>query len=97
MWDYCHITGKDRSSAHGHCNINLKLNQKSPVVFYNLKKYDSHLIMQELGKFNHKINVISNGIEKFMSFTNNNKLSFFDGFSISKFFIKNLNKLIRKY
>ena len=38
--------------AHRDCNINVKLNHKVPIVFYNLKNYDSHLIMQELGKFN---------------------------------------------
>ena len=36
--DHCHITGKYRRSAYGDCNINFKLNQKSPVVFHNLKK-----------------------------------------------------------
>ena len=46
--DHCHITGKYRGSAHRDCNINLKLNHKIPVIFHNLKKYDSHLIMQEL-------------------------------------------------
>ena len=56
--DHCHITGKYRSSAHRDCNINRKLNHKIPIVFHNLKNYDSHLIMQELGKFNIKINVI---------------------------------------
>ena len=45
--------------------------------FHNLKNYDSHLIMQELNKFNLKINVIPNGLEKFMSFSINNKLSFY--------------------
>ena len=52
--DYCHITGKYRGSAHGDFNINVKLNQKFPVIFHNLKNYDSHLIMQELGKFSLK-------------------------------------------
>ena len=51
--DHCHMTGKYRN-----CNINLKLNHKVAVVFHNLKRYDSHLIKQELGKFNLKINVI---------------------------------------
>ena len=59
--DHCHITGKCRGSAHRNCNINLKLNHKIPVVFHNLKNYGSHLIMQELGKFNLKTNVIPNG------------------------------------
>ena len=45
----CHITGKYRGSAHRDCNINLKLNHEIPIVFHNLKNYDSHLIMQELG------------------------------------------------
>ena len=39
--DHRHITGK-----HRDCNINVKLNHKIPVVFYNLKKYDSHLMIK---------------------------------------------------
>ena len=62
--DHCHVTGKYRGSAHRDCNINVKLNHKIPVVFRNLKNYDSHLIMQKLGKFNLKINVVPNGLEK---------------------------------
>ena len=78
--DHCHIRGKYRGPAHRDCSINLKLNHKIPVVFHNLKNYDSHLIMQELGKFNLKINVIPYGLDKYMSFTINNKLSFIDSF-----------------
>ena len=55
------MTGKYRGSAHQDCNINVKLNHKIPLVFHNLKNYDSHLTMQEVGKFNLKINVIPNG------------------------------------
>ena len=42
------VTGKCRGSAHWSCNINLKLTQKVPVIFHNLKGYDSHLIIQEI-------------------------------------------------
>ena len=63
--DHCYITGKYRSSARRDCNINVKLNHKISVVFHNLKSYDSHLIMQELGKFNLKINFTPNGLEKY--------------------------------
>ena len=38
--------------------------------------------MLELGKFNIKISVTPNGLEKYMSFTINNKLSFIDSFLI---------------
>ena len=55
-------------------HIEIKLNHKMSAIFHNLKKYDFHLIMQELGKLILKINVIPNGLEKYMSFTINNKL-----------------------
>ena len=69
--DLCHITGKYRGSAHWSCNINLKLTKEVPVIFHNVRGYDSHLIMQEIGKFGVKINVIPNGLEKYMAFTIN--------------------------
>ena len=50
--DHCHINGKYAGSAHRDCNINVKLNHKIPVVFHNLNNFNSHLIIQELGKFN---------------------------------------------
>ena len=52
--DHDHVTGKYRRSAHWRCNINLKLTKKVPVIFHNLKGYDSHLIMQETVKFDVK-------------------------------------------
>ena len=67
--DRCYITGKYRDSAHRDCNIKLKLNHKIFIVIYNLKNYDSHHIMQELGKFNLKINFKPNGLEKDTSST----------------------------
>ena len=62
------------------CNINVKSNHKIPVVFHNLKKYDSLLIMQELVKLNLKTNVIPKRLEKYMSFNINSKLGFIDNF-----------------
>ena len=61
--DHCYITIKYRGSADRDCNINIKLNYKIPVVFHNLTNYDSHLFIQELDKFNLKINVIPNGFK----------------------------------
>ena len=61
--DHCHVIGKYRGFAHRDCNFNGKLTHKIPILFDNLKKFDSHLIMQEPGKLNHKINVIPNGLE----------------------------------
>ena len=62
--DHDHITEKYRGCAHSDSNINLKLNRKVSVIFHNLRGYDSHLIMQKIGKFDVKIDVIPNGLEK---------------------------------
>ena len=57
--------------------------------------------MQELGKFSMKINVILNGLEKYMSFTISNQLSFIDSFQFLSpsldSLVKNLNKDDFKY
>ena len=86
---------------HEDCNIHPKLNCKIPVIFHNLKNYDSCIIMQELGKFNLKINFIPNGLEKYMSFSINNKLSFIDSFQLLSSslnsLVKNLDKDDFKY
>ena len=40
--DHCHITGKYKGCAHWSCIINLKISKKVPVIFNNLKGYNSH-------------------------------------------------------
>ena len=90
--DHCHISRKYRGPAHRDCNSNVKLTHKIPVIFHYLKNYDSHLIMQELGKFDLNINVIQNGLEKYMSFSINNKLSFIDSF---QFLSSPLDRLVK--
>ena len=71
----CHITGKFRGPAHWSCNINLQLTKKVPVIFYILRGYNSHLIVCELNKFDVKINLIPNGLEKCMKFFGGKNLS----------------------
>ena len=56
--DHCHMTGKYRGAAHWSGNNNLKLKKNIPVIFYNLRGYDSHLIMKKISKFDVKISVI---------------------------------------
>ena len=66
--DQCHITGKVRGAAHWSCNLNLRLTNKVPVIFHNLRGCDSHLIFCELNKFDVKTDVIPNRLEKYMTF-----------------------------
>ena len=50
--DHCQIAGKDRHSVHRDYNISVIVNYKIPVIFHNLKNYESQLIVQDLRKFN---------------------------------------------
>ena len=59
--DHCHVLGKFRGAAHWSCNINLQLTKKVPVIFHNLRGYNSHLIFCELDKFDVKIGLIPMG------------------------------------
>ena len=40
------------------------------------------ITIQELGKFHHKVNVIPNGSEKYMTFSINTMLNFIDSFQV---------------
>ena len=48
--------------------------------------------MQELEKFDFKINVIQNGLEKYMSFNTNKKLIFIDSFQFLSSLLDSLAK-----
>ena len=66
--EHCHITGKFRGIAHWSSNINLQLSKKIPAIFHSLRGYDSYLIFCALNKFDVKIDVIPNRLEKYMEF-----------------------------
>ena len=53
--DHCHVTAKFRSAAHRNCNVNFQSTKNVPVIFHNLRAYDSHLIFNKLDKFDIKI------------------------------------------
>ena len=90
--DHCHITGKFRGAAHWSCNINFQLTKKIPVIFHNLKGYDSHLIFSELNKFDVKIEVIPNRLEKYIAFFENKNFVFIDSMQFTN---SSLEKLVK--
>ena len=99
--DHCHITRKYIGSAHWSCNINLKLAQRVPVIFQNLRGYDSQLIIMQISKFDVKVSVTSNRLEKYMAFTINNNLVFINSIqfmdSSLQALVKNLSDNDFKY
>ena len=107
--DHCHITGKFRGSAHQDCNLKLRIkpdNIKIPVIFHNLRGYDSHFIMQQIGEIAKKhayknkrgeechmnINCIPNNMEKYLAFMLGNHLVFLDSFQFMSSSLDNLIK-----
>ena len=90
--DHCHITGEYRGSAHWSCNVNPKLKQNVPVILHSSRSFGSHLIIQEIDKFDLKVSVIPNGLQKCMAITINNNLDFIESirFVNTSLFIKNI-------
>ena len=102
--DHCHITGKYRASAHQDCNLKLRINPKEfkiPVIFHNLRGYDSLLIMQEIGSIGKEhdleIDCIPNNMEKYMAFMLGKHLVFLDNFQFMERLAANLPQDAFKY
>ena len=88
--DHCHITGKYRGSAHKKCNFRLQISAekiKIPVVFHNLKGYDSHFIIEKLGDIIKQeplnVKVIATNAEKYTAIYLDKHLAVY-GFTFSK-------------
>ena len=87
MRDQCHIKGKYRGAAHNACNLKLRLNPKTttiPVVFHNLRGYDSHF--EDGGRDK----LYPNNTEKYISFSLG-QLRFIDS---AQFLLASLDKLV---
>lgn len=106
--DHCHVTGHYRGAAHQSCNVNANLkNFKVPVVFHNLKGYDSHFIISELDESNTsyikkgkdgeetivtpKITVIAENSERLITFSYK-RLKFIDSMSFLSSSLSTLTK-----
>ena len=59
-----------------------------------MKGYDSYLIFYELKKFDMKIDLILNGLEKYMAFILNKNLLFIDSMQFMNFSLERLVKNI---
>ena len=73
-------------------NLIFKLTKKVSIKVHNLKRCDSYLIINEIGKINVKVDVIPNVLEKYMAFTVNKNLVFTDS---KQFIDSSLEKLVK--
>ena len=89
-------TGKYMGSAHKECNTKFYYERKLNVFFHNLRGYDSHFLIQEIGKFNMPMTVLPNNSEKFLNFSIGNVV-FKNSLQFMSHSIENLTKnLVQK-
>jgi hypothetical protein len=94
--DHCHITSKYRGAAHNGCNLKLRLSAVKthiPVVFHNLRGYDSHLIIEAISQEQGQVTCIPNNMEKYISFS----LRSWRFIDTAQFLQASLNKLVSAY
>ena len=70
------------------------MTKKATVIFHKLEGYHSHLISYELRKYDVKIDVIPNRLEKYMAFILNKNLAFID---CMQFMNSSLGKLVKSF
>ena len=68
------------------------MSKNVPLIFHNLRGYESHLIIKEISKFDVKVSVMPNGLEKCMAFTVNTNLVFIDSM---QFMDSSLDSLVK--
>ena len=71
----------------------LKISKKVPVIFHNLRGHDNHLIINEISNFDVRVDVVPNGLEKYMAFTINRILVFIESM---QFMNSSLDSLVKK-
>lgn len=74
--DHDHVTGKYRDALCKQCNIQCRQQNKIPVIFHNLKGYDSHLILHDIDC--DSLKAIPQQGEKYLSFELDDKFIFID-------------------
>ena len=99
--DHDHLDGSYRGAAHSSCNLKYrwsKLNPfgrygfKIPVVFHNLRGYDSHLLMEAFGKYKkRRLSCVATNCERFVTFSTG-ALTFIDSF---QFMSSSLDRLVQ--
>ena len=71
------------------------------MIFHSLRGCDSHIIIRKMDKFDVKVNVALNGLEKYVAFTINKNLVFIDCIQFLNpsldALVKNLSKVDFKY
>ena len=99
--DHDHLTGEYRGAAHNECNLKFRWSKSNPmnkfgfripVIFHNLRGYDSHLLMVAFGNYKkRRLWCVANNSERYVTFSTG-ALTFIDSF---QFMASSLENLVR--
>ena len=99
--DHDHLTGEYRGAAHNECNLKFRWSKSDPmnkfgfripVIFHNLRGYDSHLLMEAFGSYKmRRLWCVANNSERYVTFSTG-ALTFIDSF---QFMASSLENLVR--
>ena len=99
--DHCHWTGKFRGAAHSSCNLRLMEQTFIPVIFHNLKGYNSHLFIKAFYDLQQKPSCIPQNTEKFISFSlkkpGSSEIRFLDSYAFMAFLLADLAGNLKEF
>ena len=91
------LSGAYRGPAHNHCNLQYSIHPKSwklPVIFHNLKNYDSKFIINAARVEHGPIRVIPTNMEKFLAFSIG-RIQFLDSYQFTQQPLEKLAKTLK--
>ena len=99
--DHCHWTKKFRGAAHSKCNLRLKEQTFIPVIFHNLKGYDSHIFINAFHDLQEEPSCIPQNTEKLISFSlkksGSSELRFLDSYAFMAYKLADLAGNLKEY
>ena len=94
--DHDHLTGTFRGAAHSSCNLRHHKTLKIPIFFHNFRGYDAHIIAAQLENIqDHPINVIGQGMDKYLTLSLGKILTFKDSLQFLGASLEQIGKNLR--
>ena len=99
--DHCHFTGKFCGAAQSSCNLRMSENKFIPVIFHNLKRYDSHIFIKAFYDLQEKPSCIPQNTAKFISYSlkksGSSEIRFLDSYAFMAFPLVKLVENLKQF
>lgn len=90
MIHHNHLTGETIGPACNGCNLNCRQAKFTPVIFHNVRNFDTHILCESLGQFkDYRLNCIAQNLERYVGFSLGN-LRFLDSYQFLPYSLQTL-------